>query len=105
LSQAAERLKSKTNKIKITLPVQSWAPRVEKVSDNRHGQITANTRLVTSGSQEPATPIRQRHPMTQHSALDNCYPTTNQKKLLPTTNPNRINNRQQIGVKRIEPIR
>jgi hypothetical protein len=100
----------KTNKFNINPAIQSWAPTAEKVSDNR--QLTANTpdnRHETPASQEPATPIhRQRHPLisfqhrfsTRQSLSDN-----QQQKLPPATNPNGTNNRQQIGVKQIAPIR
>jgi hypothetical protein len=113
-SYCIERLKTqKQINLKFTLPVQSWATTVEKVSDNRHGQSTANTpdtRLVTPGSQEPcsnthltATPNDLLSASTQHLTIVIRQPTT--KKLPPTTNPNGTNNRQQIGVKQIAPIR
>jgi hypothetical protein len=71
---------------------------MEQVNDNQHGQLTANTRQPTPGSQEPATPTdsdTRWSSFSIDSAVDNSYPTTNKKnyRRQPT---NRTKNRIEL---------
>jgi hypothetical protein len=65
---------------------QSWASKMEKASNNRHQQLTAQH--TTNDTQQPGTYNNhiQHDTHNQQLKLDNLRRTTNNVQLLPPTN-------------------
>ncbi len=86
------------------LSIQSWAPTMEKVSDNRHQQSIANTRQPTPDNQEPTTTTDSDNHQSRVSTVNTRQVTLDNQKLTltNTTNiyANKQNTRQQIIGKR-----